>query len=182
MVKNKKGGSGHKKMARKNVKPAYVQRKLRKSQDPLEYYARVISVHGGGHADVYCQDKKNRLLVIRGKFKGRNKRGNIIKNNSIVLVAVRDWEVVHPKKKKKVDLLYVYNENDLEELKKIKEVQNILPDSVKMHDDMDSPFEITYKEDASKTEVTISKNVNKKIETNNKLTADSFGDIDFDDI
>ena len=51
-----------------------------------------------------------------------------------------------------------------------------------MHDDMDSPFEITYKEDASKTEVTISKNVNKKIETNNKLTTDSFGDIDFDDI
>lgn len=182
MVKNKKGGSGHKKMARKNVKPAYVQRKLRKSQDPLEYYARVVSVHGGGHADVYCQDKKNRLLVIRGKFKGRNKRDNVIKVDSIVLVGLRDWEVVQAKKKEKVDLIYVYNESNLEELKKIKEVQNILPNSEKMHDDMDSPFEITYKEDASKTEVTIRKNVNKKIETNNKLTTDSFGDIDFDDI
>ena len=65
MVKNKKGGSGHKKMARKNVKPAFIKRKLRKPEDPLEIFARVTSIHGGGHADVYCQDKKTRLLVIR---------------------------------------------------------------------------------------------------------------------
>ena len=79
MVKNKKGGSGHKKMARKNVKPTFIKRKLRKPEDPLEIFARVTSIHGGGHADVYCQDKKTRLLVIRGKFRGRNKRDNSIK-------------------------------------------------------------------------------------------------------
>ena len=49
MVKNKKGGSGHKKMARKNVKPAFIKRKLRKPEDPLEIFARVTSIHGGSY-------------------------------------------------------------------------------------------------------------------------------------
>tara|TARA_B110000495_G_C22997548_1_gene588287 strand:- start:429 stop:977 length:549 start_codon:yes stop_codon:yes gene_type:complete len=182
MVKNKKGGSGHKKLARKNVKPAFVSRKLRKPEDPLEIYGRITAVHGGGYADVYCQDKKTRLLVIRGKFKGRNKRGNIITHNSIVLVALRDWEVVHPKKKQKVDLLYVYNENNLEELKKRSDVQNILSDNQKLIDDTDSPFEITYKEDNHEEEVIISSKVNKKIENIKNDVTDDFNGIDFDDI
>ena len=182
MVKNKKGGSGHKKMARKNVKPAFVSRKLRKPQDPLEIYGRVISVHGGGHADVYCQDKKTRLLVIRGKFKGRNKRGNIIKHNSIVLVGLRDWEVIHPKKKQKVDLIFVYNENNLEELKKINEVQNILSENQKLTEDTDSPFEITYKEDNADEEVVISSKVNKKIQETKNDDSIDFDSINFDDI
>ena len=182
MVKNKKGGSGHKKMARKNVRPAFVSRKLRKPEDPLEIYGRITAVHGGGHADVYCQDKKTRLLVIRGKFKGRNKRGNIIKHNSIVLVGLRDWEVVGPKKKQKVDLIYVYNENNLAELKKIDAVQNILSENQKSLTDTDSPFEITHKEDATEEEVVISSKVNKKIETSKNNVIEDFDGIDFDDI
>ncbi len=182
MVKNKKGGSGHKKMARKNVKPAFVSRKLRKPEDPLEIYGRITAVHGGGHADVYCQDKKTRLLVIRGKFKGRNKRGNVIKHNSIVLVGLRDWEVVHPKKKQKVDLIYVYNESNLEELKKINDVQNILSENQRKINDTDSPFEITHKEDNTEEDIVISSKVNKKIQETKNDDIGDFDGIDFDDI
>ena len=182
MVKNKKGGSGHKKMARKNVRPAFVSRKLRKPEDPLEIYGRITAVHGGGHADVYCQDKKTRLLVIRGKFKGRNKRGNIIKHNSIVLVGLRDWEVVHPKKKQKVDLIYVYNENNLEELKKINHVQSILSENQRKIIDTDSPFEITHKEDNTEEDIVISSKVNKKIQETKNDDIGDFDGIDFDDI
>jgi len=182
MVKNKKGGSGHKKMARKNVKPTFISRKLRKPEDPLEIYARVTSIHGGGHADVYCQDKKTRLLVIRGKFKGRNKRGNVIKHNSIVLVGLRDWEVVQPKKKQKVDLIYVYNESNLEELKKINDVQNILSENQKKVNDTDSPFEITHKEDNTEEDIVISSKVNKKIQESKNDDIGDFDGIDFDDI
>ena len=68
MVKNKKGGSGHKKMARKNVRASFVKRKMRKSENELEIYAKVTAMHGGGHAEVLC-DNKRRLLVIRGNLK-----------------------------------------------------------------------------------------------------------------
>ena len=103
MVKNKKGGSGHKKMARKNVAPkgGYSNRKLRKPKEEGEIFARVTAIHGGGHAGILCTDGKNRTLVIRGKFRGRNKRDNTIKLDSIVLVALRSvtmGEVVNPKK------------------------------------------------------------------------------------
>ena len=46
MVKNKKGGSGHKKMARKNVAPkgGYHNRKLRKPVEEGEIFARVTAI------------------------------------------------------------------------------------------------------------------------------------------
>lgn len=177
MVKNKKGGSGHKKMARKNVKTGFVKRKLRKSQHELEIYAKVTAVHGGGHAEVLCPDNKRRLLVIRGKFKGRNKRDNSIKINSLVLAGIRDFEVVTAKKKEKVDLIYVYNDSDLNELKQIEEIKIILGISDKQEDD-DIPFELTHREDHDE-EVVLSHHVNKKI--NKKEEFDIEG-ISFDDI
>ena len=48
MVKNKKGGSGHKKMARKMLPPkgGYHNRKLRKPVEEGEIFARVTAIHG----------------------------------------------------------------------------------------------------------------------------------------
>ena len=65
---------------------------------------------------------------------GRNKRDNTIKTNSIVLVALRSvsmGEVVQQNKKEKADLIYVYNQSDIDELKNIPEVYGILNDTVK---------------------------------------------------
>ena len=51
MVKNKKGGSGHKKMARKNVAPkGGYNKKLRKPREEGEIIARVTQMCGGGIA------------------------------------------------------------------------------------------------------------------------------------
>ena len=107
MVKNKKGGSGHKKLARKNVKENFVKRKTRKATQDGEVYAKVVKVNGGGMFDVLCfNDKKIRLLVVRKKFKGRNKRDNFITLNSILLVGLRDWSIVLFQKIKKKRLIY----------------------------------------------------------------------------
>lgn len=147
MVKNKKGGSGHKKMARKNVRTtSYVNKKIRKPREEGEMIARVLRIHGGGHASILCTDKKERTLVIRGRFRGRNKRDNTIKQNSIVLVGLRSvtmGEVVHHSKKEKADLLEVYNNSQLDELKEIPEVYAILSDIKKDEITTDLGFEFT---------------------------------------
>ena len=183
MVKNKKGGSGHKKMARKNVAPkgGYTNRKLRKPKEEGEMYARVTAIHGGGHAGILCSDGKQRTLVIRGKFRGRNKRDNTIRVNSIVMVALRSvtmGEVVNPKKKEKADLIYVYSENQKDELETIPEVYKILDDTKKSQINNDFGFEFSNDTKSENTDMK-----NEKIETeNNTLFKDNDVEIDWDDI
>ena len=181
MVKNKKGGSKHKKMARKNVTNNAIRRKLRKAVEEGEMYACVIAVHGGGHALIRCSDKKERTLVIRGKFRGRNKRGNFIKANSIVLVALRSismGEVVEKRKKEKADLIYVYDDNDLEELKQIKDVYDILSNETKEKVD-DDIFDRTGDTD-EQLENQILKSLGNKTSTDNKEENSKLDDVDFD--
>jgi len=135
MVKNKAGGSRHKKLARKNVVSNQTRRKLRKVSEEGEIYARVLDVSGGSHARILCSDKKIRTLVIRGKFRGRNKRGNTIRANSMVLAGLRSvsfGEIVSKKKKEKADLIYVYNDDDMDDLKQISEIYEILHDVAKV--------------------------------------------------
>ena len=188
MVKNKKGGSSHKKLARKNVAPkgGYQSRKLRKPVEHGEMFARITAIHGGGHAGILCTDGKNRTLVIRGKFRGRNKRDNTIKLDSIVLVALRSvtmGEVVAAKKKEKADLIYVYSLNQLDELKEIPEVYKILGDNKKEQIKLDdeSGFEFTNKI-ISNVDDTISSKGKKEPIKEEKETLDCFGEIDWDDI
>ena len=73
MVKNVKGGKKGKKIARKSLKEDEEQRKkIRYSENELEMYGRVTHTYGHGMANVLCGDKKERTLIIRKKFKGRN--------------------------------------------------------------------------------------------------------------
>lgn len=124
MVKNKKGGSKHKKMASKNVKEESVRKTLRLAnpREPCEIYARVINIYGGQNIGVICNDGVERLCVLRRKFRGRNKRDNQIALNNIILVGKREWEVVAPNKKEKVDLLYIYSDYQYEQLKNDKNI------------------------------------------------------------
>lgn len=182
MVKNKKGGSGHKKMARKHVRESFRQRRAREAGEG-EMYAKVVQINGGGVCEVMCNDKIQRQMVIRGKFRGRNKRDNTIKLNTMVLVGLRDWEIVSSKKKPKVDLLEVYNPNDMEQLKKFKNLNHeILPDGEKVEEDgfmMDNSFVEIDEE----TEASLKESINKKMETveENKEGENEI-DIDWDDI
>ncbi len=184
MVKNKKGGSSHKKMARKHVSQGnFRQRKLREPGDG-EMFARVTRVNGGNVFEVLCNDKKPRQMIVRKKFRGRNKRDNTIMLGTMVLVGLRDWEILSEKKKPKVDLLEVYGSSQMDELKKLKSLnKDILLDSEKT--DNDDGFEIDssnmFIDDNIKQELDV--NINKKLE---EVTEDENNnnemDIDWDDI
>ncbi len=115
MVKNKFGGNRHKKMASKDVK-IISTRKTRFVKEEGEIYARVSKLSGGGHALIECSDGVERTLVIRNKFKKRNKRDNSINEGAYILAGLRLWEVVGPKKKQKADLLYVYGKSEVTDI------------------------------------------------------------------
>jgi len=122
MVKNTKGGSGHKSQARKfaggSVKST--NKATRFSEDEYEYYAQVVATLGNGMCHVMCKDGKKRLCHIRGKFRGRGMRDNMVKNGVWVLVGGRDFEAERTNDDKKLencDLLEVYSDLDKERLK-----------------------------------------------------------------
>ena len=122
MVKNVKGGSGHKSQARKNVISAAEKHshRLRLVEEEGEMYAQVSKDFGNGMCEVVCSDNIKRLCIIRGKYRGRGKRDNSIKMKSIIMVGLRDWEThfENSKKLEKCDLLEVYSDYDVERLKK----------------------------------------------------------------
>ena len=135
MVKNKQGCNKSKRMARKNVKPAGYKPKMRYATEG-ETYARVVKMNGQGNVDVICNDKVLRLCVIRRKFRGRNKRDNTVKLDGILLVGLRDWEHRAEGKKQKVDLLYVYSDSQVNDLKKNSGFNmELLPNAIQEEDD-----------------------------------------------
>jgi hypothetical protein len=115
MVKNTKGGSSHKKGARKHTVGSNqrAQNKLRISLDECEIYAQVEKLLGGGMCYVNCIDNKKRICVIRGKFRGRGKRDNTLVNGTWCLIGLRDYlSEVADGKFDKCDLLEVYSDSD----------------------------------------------------------------------
>jgi initiation factor 1A len=123
MVKNTKGGSGHKSQARKyETSGKQSNFKTRFSEDDFEYYAQVVAMLGNGMCHVMCKDGKKRLCIIRGKFRGRGKRDNTLTNGKWVLVGGRDFEAEKTgdgKDLEKCDLLEVYSDLDKERLKSL---------------------------------------------------------------
>ena len=87
------------------------------------------------------------------------------------------------KKKQKVDLLYVYSKSDLEDLKKLENVNpKVLPDSVQVEIKENGPFDISKQydnisdgenSDDDMVEPAIYENKNHKLDLD---------DLDFDDI
>ena len=169
MVKNKKGGSSHKKMARKFVNNNSGPRKLRKAKlNDGEIYAKVLQMYGNGMCNVICSDNVERLCIIRRRFKGRNKRDNMVGLNSILLVGRREWELVADNKKQKVDLLYVYNESDVKELVKEEGFSQIVwPESEHEKDKNDYGVEFTNDINYQEEEVVVE---NKKVVHNKRVT------------
>ena len=115
MVKNL-GGNKSKRGARKHTQPA-THTNTRKAVEEGEVYGSVTNVFGNGRAEVMCIDGNRRLLMIRKKFKGRNKRDNTIGKGTWVLAGKREWEVRGTNDKEVCDLLEVYSATDVENLK-----------------------------------------------------------------
>jgi translation initiation factor 1A len=118
MVKNTTGGSKTKGQARKFVNAPRQTSNIRLANDENELYAQVTKMLGNGMCHVLCIDGKTRLCHIRGKFRGRGKRDNLIGNNSWLLIGLRDWESdKNDIKLNNCDLLEVYSPIDIDRLK-----------------------------------------------------------------
>ena len=91
MVKNVKGGSGHKSQARKHVMASSrANHKTRLSENEYEIYAQVTALLGNGMCHVKDIDNKEYLCIIRGKFRGRGKRDNMLIRGKWVLIGIRE--------------------------------------------------------------------------------------------
>ena len=124
MVKNTKGGSGHKKMGRKFTTGAK-SNKLRLSEQEGEIYSIVIKMCGNGMFHCFGIDGITRLGHIRGKFSGRGKRDNLVVIGKWVLIGLREWDIEpstmkstdKKEKMQQCDLLEVYNDSDKQRLR-----------------------------------------------------------------
>jgi translation initiation factor IF-1 len=124
MVKNTMGGCNGKKVAHKHAVKSS-KSGLRISQNKSEIYG-VVKRLNGNTFDVSCIDEKERRCFIRGKFKGRGKRDNIIEVDKWVLVGLREFQqvpseivLVNGKKEMEMcDLLEVYSSSEKETLKR----------------------------------------------------------------
>jgi initiation factor 1A len=117
MVKNANGGKNSKKMGRKFVS-APMNKKVRLALEEGEIYASVTKMLGNGMFNATCTEGKDRLVVMGGKFRGRGKRDNTVKTGSWVIIGEREFESCA---KPKHDLLEVYTDNEIQQLKKSKD-------------------------------------------------------------
>ena len=118
MVKNTKGGGKNKKQARKytGAKNMGGGGRLRLSEHKDEIYACCSKILGNGMCNVMCQDGKERICVIRKKFRGRGKRDNVVAPGVWLLIGKRDYELSQEGKKDKTDLLEVYSNSNAKKL------------------------------------------------------------------
>jgi hypothetical protein len=177
MVKNTKGGKGHKSLGRKYQ--SQTNNVLRLSTDPLEQYAFVTKIYGGGMCEVWFIDKNNKNIKIIGhirkKMKGRQKRHNTIIPNSYVLIGLRDWE----SEPKNGDIICIYDENQIELLKQNPSVNlsSLNQFNTAKHETSvleDDEFTFGVEDDDIKVDTTDI--------TETFITDSTSGDIDIDDI
>ena len=130
-------------------------------------------VFGQGNVEVLCNDNVIRLCVIRKKFRGRNKRDNNVKVGSIILVGIREWEVIAEGKRPKCDLLYTYSDNQMDQLKHAKGMDEAIFPELKQ-ENMDGWEFSNDVDEEENVVITHKKPENKKKDTNI--------DFNFDDI
>jgi translation initiation factor IF-1 len=112
MVRNLKGGTGTKGLARKHQTSGDGGGgHLRLPSCSDEQFACVSKMLGNG----MCQITNNNLSLIghiRNKFRGRQKRHNTITVSMIVLVGLRSWET----SPKNCDILCIYDDNFFQQI------------------------------------------------------------------
>jgi initiation factor 1A len=117
MVKNVKGGNKSKNVARKHMSSESTEKRvLRISTSELEQYGVVCQMNGHGMFYVMTEQGNRYLGRIRSKFSGKSMRQNVINKGSIILVGMREWEKPNYKE---VDLLEIYDANEVKQLHKI---------------------------------------------------------------
>jgi len=114
MVKNTTGGGNAKKQARK-LSTKQGSNELRKAESAEELYACITKNYGNRFDVITQKDGQTLSCRLAGKFKGRNKRNNIISLGRWVLVGLYEWE----KEVKSCELLYIYEKTEIDDLRNL---------------------------------------------------------------
>ena len=118
MVKNKVGGNRAKKQGRKHQAESVTIRKVRFSEDNDEIYACCEKMLGGDQCLVKCIDNgKQRLCMIRKKFRGRHKTDNRIVIGTWLLIGKRNYQNLTKSGNEICDLLEVYRTDEIDSIK-----------------------------------------------------------------
>lgn len=135
MVKNAFGGSKSKSIARKHE--TSTSHFLRMIQDPSEKFAIVKKIFGGSICQVFCDDLLTRQAIIRGKFRGKGKRHNLISSGTLVLVGLRDFS-----HSLICDIIEVYSPTDFYSIsQKPSFPSSLLHNNIQQHHDDDFIFD-----------------------------------------
>ncbi len=94
-------------------------------KEEQQEYALITKILGGGKFEGKCFDNVTRICSIRGSMTRRI----WIKVNNIVLVSLRDFETKNENKKEKCDIIHLYNEDEVRQLKKLGELPENLSDT-----------------------------------------------------
>ena len=177
MVKNTTGGTGTKSLARKHQSGSGRNELIIPSCD-LEQIACVTKALGNGMLEIHTNDDLRLIAHIRGKFRGKQKRHNMIGVFAIVLVGLRDLE--NPPKN--CDILTIYDANQVEQLKnipsiKINHVVKLSLGNTHVGDTNLSATDVVFTEDNEDNFGDVSRG---KVKDDFQL--DKVDEIDFDDI
>ena len=112
MVKNTTGGTGTKSLARKHMNKGK-DANVRTPTEEAEKFGYVSQIFGQGMVEILIAGNIRLIGHIRNKFRGKQKRHNLITRGSIVLIGMRTWESVP----KNCDILTIYDDNDIKSLK-----------------------------------------------------------------
>lgn len=180
MVRNDKGGKGAKGLARKAV-TGNRHDFLQLSSCSAEKYACVTKMFGNGMCEIITNDNLRLIGHIRSKFRGRQKRSNMITLFSIVLVGLHEWESVP----KNCDILCIYDDIQMDQLKNLPQVNitNVLQIKLTNTTFATSNKDVAIQDDV---EFTTDLDENEKVNTNKDDTEDfeliTETEINIDDI
>ena len=133
---NKKGGKKH-----KRNKKQYNEIKQTRFKEDGQEYAQIKKCKGNCRFNVKCFDGKDRDAILCGTMRKRK----FVNLMDIVLVSLRDFE------DKKCDIIDLYDNNQVNELKSLKEI----PDTIKLEEENDymDDTEIYFSMDISEDEI-----------------------------
>ena len=112
MVKNKKGGNKAKR--KKNKDPEEYSKQLLLKEES-QIYAKVTNILGNCRFELIDNNNKTYLGILRGNMKKKV----WIRKDNIVLCSLRQYE------DNKVDIFHKYNDFEVQQLIKIKEIDSI---------------------------------------------------------
>mgnify|MGYP006430872703 CR=1 FL=1 len=177
MVKNTTGGTKTKGLARKHQQRN--DEKLRLPCDALEEVACVTKMFGNGMCEIYTEQNERLIGHIRNKFRGRQKRHNMISVSTVVLIGLREWE--NPIKN--CDILTIYSDSQINQLKNMPNI--IMNNVMRLRNELshvgitvdDDEFDFTHGIEEEEEEG--AQNTMKHGET---FSLGNMGEVDIDDI